>query len=65
MERVKEESLNERRSWVQQIEDNRQRHLEEVRVLEKQQQTQAEEQAREHQNSIDAVVLDLKELHRY
>jgi hypothetical protein len=64
-EKVKEELLNERRSWVQQIEDNRQRHLEEMHSLKRQQQQQVDDLAREHQNAIDTIVLNLKEQHRY
>ena len=63
-EKVKEELLNERRSWVQQIEDNRQRHLEEMHSLKRQQQEQVDDLGREHQNAIDAIVFNLKEQHR-
>lgn len=64
MEKVREEGLEERRSWVQQIEDNRQRHLEELHSVNLQSEQLIEEQKERHQNAIDTAILDLKQQHR-
>lgn len=64
VEKVREEGLEERRSWVQQIEDNRQRHLEELHSVNLQNEQLIEEQKERHQNAIDTAILDLKQQHR-
>ncbi len=63
MEKVREEWLEERRSWVQQIEENRQRHLEEIQSLNLQNQQLMEELEQRHRNATDTAVLELKQQH--
>ncbi|KAI9560211.1 hypothetical protein GHT06_014225 [Daphnia sinensis] len=64
VEKVREEGLEERRSWVKQIEDNRQRHLEELHSVNLQNEQLIEQQKEHHQNAIDTAILDLKQQHR-
>lgn len=64
VEKVRDEGLEERRSWVQQIEDNRQRHLEELRSVSLQNEQLIKEQKERHQNAVDTAILDLKQQHR-
>lgn len=63
MEKVKEEGVDERRSWVQQIEDNRQRHLEEIQALTLQNEKHVEEIKQRHKHTMDTTVLELKQKH--
>lgn len=65
MEKVREEGLEERRSWVKQIEDNRQRHLEELEVLTEKHRQLVEEKESAHRSALDAALLELKQQHRY
>lgn len=60
---MKEEGLEERRSWVKQIEDNRQRHLEEMDSLTQQNESLRKDLEQRHTNAIDLAVLELKQLH--
>ena len=62
-DKVREEGLEERRSWVQQIEDNRQRHLEEIQSLGLQSKQFLEELEQRHRNTIDTAILELKQQH--
>lgn len=62
-EKAREESLEERRSWVQQIEENRERHLEEMQSVSLQNKKLVEEIEERHQNTIDTALLGLKQQH--
>lgn len=64
-EKNREEWLEERRSWVQQIEENRQRHLEEMELTTAKHQQLIEEIEKRHQNAIDLIVLELRQKHTY
>ena len=65
MDKVREEGLEERRSWVQQIEENRQRHLEEIQSLTEKHQKLMEEQEQLHLSALDAALLEVKQQKRY
>ncbi len=62
-DKARDESLEERRSWVQQIEDNRQRHLEEIQSVSLQNKKLVEELEERHQDAIDTAILGLKQQH--
>lgn len=62
-DKARDESLEERRSWVQQIEENRQRHLEEIQSVSLQNQKLVQELEERHQNAIDIAILGLKQQH--
>jgi len=65
IDKVREEGLEERRSWVQQIEDNRLRHLEEIQQLTTNHQQLIKEIEQQHKDAIGSAILDIKENHRY
>ena len=64
LDNLKEEGAKERQSWIQQIEDNRRRHLEEMEALTAQQDRLRQELERRHADAIDTAVLELKDSHR-
>ena len=65
LEKAKEDVVEERRSWVQQIEENRLRHLEAIELLKEKHQQQVEQLKNAHESSLDAALLELKQQHRY
>lgn len=65
IEKVREEGLEERRSWVQQIEENRLRHLEEIQLLTTSHQQLIQQIEQQHKDAIGSAILDIKESHRY
>ena len=64
IEKFREEGLDERRSWVQQIEENRLRHLDDVEALKQKHKQFISKQESEHKDAMDAAVIQLKEEHR-
>ena len=65
IEKIREEGLGERRSWVQQIEENRLRHLDEIQLLKTAQEQQMKTIQEQHKDSIESAILNIKDSHRY
>ena len=63
-DKTKEDLLAERRSWIQQIEDNRQRHKEEINQLNAQHEQAIQNEIRQHRNDKESSILNLKDKHR-
>merc|ERR1712071_369724 len=64
IEKIREEGLGERRSWVQQIEENRLRHLDEIQLLKTAQEQQMKTIQEQHKDSIESAILNIKDSHR-
>ena len=64
IEKVREEGLEERRTWVQRIEDNRIRHLDELKTVNEKHQQFVSKREVEHKDSIEIAIMQLKEEHR-